>query len=69
MDYKALVDGMKKYGSSDNDICVHGLGVAPEQINENVIIAPWWEPSTLPGLGNAEFLSESQFASAKFGTY
>lgn len=65
MDYNDLIAGMKKYGSNESDICIHGLGVAPEQVQENVIIAPWWEPSSLPGLGNAEYLSESDFSAIK----
>ena len=57
MDYQKLITGMKRYGSTEQDICTHGLSVTPEHIKENVIIAPWWAPSTLPGLGEAEMLS------------
>ena len=57
MDYNKLLLGMKRFGSTEQDICVHGLTVTPEQIKENVVIAPWWEPSTLPGLGEAQRLS------------
>lgn len=45
--------------------CIHGIGVLPEQINKNVIIAPWWEPTALPELGQAEYLSKSQFSAVK----
>lgn len=62
MNYETLINSIKKYGSSDRDLCLFGLGVAPEQINENVIIAPWWEPSMLPALGNAEYISVSEHA-------
>jgi purine-nucleoside phosphorylase len=48
---------MKKYGSTEQDICTYGLSVTPESIQENVVIAPWWEPDTLPGLGEAKRLS------------
>lgn len=65
MNYQILIEGMKKYGSSERDICIHGIGVAPELVNEKVIIAPWWEPPTLPELGDVEYLSESQYASVK----
>ncbi len=65
MDYKTIIDSIKKYGSDDRDICLFGIGVAPEQINENVIIAPWWEPSMLPLLGDAEYISASEHAEIK----
>lgn len=48
MDYNKLVSGMKRYGSTERDICTHGLRVTPDCVRENVIIAPWWEPGTLP---------------------
>ena len=53
MDYIKLINGIKRFGSSENDICLHGYSVTKNLINENVIIAPWWEPSTLLGLGEA----------------
>jgi len=62
MDYNKLIQGMKRFGSSEQDICKHGLSVTPEFIKENVIIAPWWEPGTLPGLGIAEMLSPPAYA-------
>ena len=62
MEYKDLIQGMKKFGSTENDICLHGLSVIPERIQENVIIAPWWEPSVLPNLGVAEMLSPPNYA-------
>jgi nucleoside phosphorylase len=65
MDYSDLIAGMKKYGSNESDICIRGLGIASEQVQENVIIAPWWEPSSLPGLGDAEYLSDSDFSTIK----
>lgn len=65
MDYKYLIDGMKKYGSTEEDICLHGIGILPDQVNENVVIAPWWEPPVLQKLGEAEYLSESDFSAIK----
>ncbi|HBL85102.1 MAG: hypothetical protein A2Y17_11525 [Clostridiales bacterium GWF2_38_85] len=65
MNYEQLIRGMKRYGSTDKDICVHGIGVLPDQVHENVVIAPWWEPSTIPDLGKAEYLSESDFSAIK----
>jgi len=62
MDYNKIIQSMKKYGSTENDICVHGLSVTPERIQENVIIAPWWEPNVLPNLGVAEMLSPPNYA-------
>jgi len=62
MDYKKLLQGMKRFGSTEADFCKHGLSVTPELIKENVIVAPWWEPDTLPGLGNAQMLSPPGYA-------
>jgi len=59
MKYDDLIAGMKRFGSTRRDICVHGLGVTAEQVRENVVIAPWWEPDTLPGLGEARLLAVS----------
>lgn len=56
MDYQQLINGMKKYKSTEVDICTHCLGVPPEKINENVIIAPAWEPPSLALLGEAQYL-------------
>lgn len=63
--YEDLISSMERFGSTKRDICIHGLGITPEQVQENVVIAPWWEPSGMPGLGAAEYLSESDFASIK----
>jgi len=59
MEYSDLIAGLRRFGSTERDICLHGLGVTAEQVKENVIIAPWWEPSTLPRLGKAKLLSIS----------
>ena len=65
MNYETIISGMKRFGSTERDICVSGLGVQPEQVNENVIIAPWWEPKSLNGLGKVKYLSESDFSAIK----
>jgi len=57
LDFYTLTEGMKRFGSTERDICIHGLGIEPEMVNQNVVIAPWWEPNTLPKLGEAELLS------------
>ena len=59
MKYDTIINGLKRFGSSERDLCVYGIGVPPEQVHENVILAPTWDPSVLPGLGKAEYLSES----------
>lgn len=59
MDYKQLIDGMKRFGSNESDICLHAIGVPAEKIHERVLIAPSWEPPLLPDLGKAESISDS----------
>lgn len=65
MTYENLIYGMKRFGSTENDICVNGIGITPEHVHENVIIAPWWEPSTFPNFRILEYLSESEFSEIK----
>lgn len=65
MKYADFINALKRFGSTERDVCVHGIGVEPEAVHENVVIAPWWEPSSLPALGEAEYLSESDYASVK----
>lgn len=62
MNYKQLIDGIKRYGSDEADICLHCIGVLPDKIKKHVVVAPWWEPGSLPELGEAEYLSESDFS-------
>lgn len=59
MNYQDLICGIKKYGSSERDICFSCLGISPEQINEYIILAPWWEPDIMPSLGKATYLKQS----------
>ncbi len=61
MNYEKLLAGMKRFGSSHTDVCTHGLGVLPEHINENVILAPWWDPSLFPSLGEATPVCDVSF--------
>ncbi|MCK5128919.1 MAG: phosphorylase [Clostridiales bacterium] len=59
--YKDIIDGMKKYGSSEEDICISTLGVSKEKISETVIIAPWWKPSVFKNFEeNASLISKSE---------
>ena len=57
MDYTHLINGMKKYNATEIDILKHSLGVLPEQINENVIIAPSWKPDIFIEFREAEVLT------------
>jgi Uridine phosphorylase len=50
---QSLLAGIEKYGTTKDEICKHTIGLSSEQINEKVIIAPWWEPTSLPALGKA----------------
>ena len=59
MDYKDLVGAIKRYGSSERDICRAILGLPPEKISERVILAPWWEADVMPALGKASYLKAS----------
>ncbi len=65
MDYIDLIDGMRRFGSSDEEILLHGIGITAEQVSEHVVIAPWWEPSALPLLGEARYISASDYSSIK----
>lgn len=62
MNYHDLLAGMKRFGASDEDVCRFGLGISQESIHQNVILAPWWRPSTLPGLGEATYISASDYS-------
>ena len=44
MDYNDLVTAIGRYGSTHEDICKTVLGLSRDEVNESVIIAPWWEP-------------------------
>lgn len=62
MDYGKLIAGMNRYGATREDICMRGLAVGPDRVCENVVIAPWWTPDVLPGLGRAERISPAGHA-------
>ncbi|MBD5156927.1 MAG: phosphorylase [Butyrivibrio sp.] len=47
MDYNSLLSGMTMFGSSVEEICFNTLGISADNINENVIISPGWQPERL----------------------
>ncbi len=40
MNYQYLIVSMERFGSTKRDICIHSIGIDPDQIHKNVIIAP-----------------------------
>ena len=46
--YTDLVDAIERYGPNRQEICSMVLGLAPDEVNESVVIAPWWEPGSYP---------------------
>lgn len=44
---ETLLQGMRKFGGSDSEICRNTLGISPEEICENIIISPGWAPDRL----------------------
>lgn len=65
MTYQELLNGIARYGSTKRDVCLRWLGVEPDMIQKSVIIAPCWEPDTLPAIGTAELLSSPSSDSVK----
>ena len=65
MNYQDLINSIQRYGATKWDICLHWLGVEPEKIQKFTVVAPWWEPDTLPALGKAAFLSNSMSDAVK----
>lgn len=48
MIYESLLRGNKTFGSNPDDICLHVFKCEPEEINEYVVITPWWRPDIFP---------------------
>lgn len=44
MIYDYLMNGNERFGIKPIDLCRSRLGCEPNEINENVILAPWWKP-------------------------
>lgn len=40
MTYERILDGLKRFGATERDVCIQGTGVLPEQIREKVVVAP-----------------------------
>ena len=64
MDPKHFLDGMRKFGSTMEEICLNTLGLVPEKINETVIISPGWFPERLFA---ADDITELKQGSPLFG--
>lgn len=63
MTYQQIIRGMNKFGASTEDVCRSTLGIAPEDINNNVVLSPGWPPErTFP----AESIEVVQPASPLF---
>ena len=45
MIYSHLIEGIKRFGSSEKDICAVLFNCHSDSIQKNVVLAPWWEPS------------------------
>ena len=48
MNYQDILDGIERFGSTKDNVCELFLGVNSQKIHENVILAPWWEPTIFP---------------------
>jgi len=56
MDYQQIIDGIEGYGVKRGEICLQALGLAPDLVKENVILAPWWEPGVFEDFGSVEVI-------------
>lgn len=65
MKYRDLIEGMGRFGATEHDICLKSIGIEPEQIRRDVVIAPWWEPPVFPAFDKNNFLSVSETDSIK----
>ncbi|MDF2674937.1 MAG: phosphorylase family protein [Clostridiales bacterium] len=51
MIYDWLLQGNERFGTKPDDICINVFNCEPEQINEHVIVAPWWQPDVFINFG------------------
>lgn len=49
--YKWLLQGNERFGTKAEDICRNVLKCEPKEINECVVIAPWWKPNIFETFG------------------
>lgn len=68
MKYEDLLAGIRRYGVQDQDLCMNQLGVPSDHIQENVLIAPWWEPAMFPQLGEVNTSVRLHRRASKCGT-
>lgn len=66
MNFNDLLDGMKRFGATNEEVCLSAIGVKADQIQERVIIAPWWEPTVFSNLGRQiTYLSPAEIIPTK----
>ena len=70
MNYNEIIKAAKYYACMDNNLCERVLGVSGQHIYKNVIIAPSWEPSSLPNIGKSVLINskDTLFNSIKVWT-
>ena len=49
--YHHLLTGNLRFGNTIADICRNEFSCEPEQIHEQVVLAPWWQPTLLTPYG------------------
>ena len=64
MTYQDFLDGLARFGTKGDGVCLYSLGLPPEKIRENVVLSPGWELDKVPSIGRAEQIVE---ASPLFG--
>lgn len=47
MDSKGFIEGIRKFGTTNEESCLNTLGIALEKINATVILSPGWFPERL----------------------
>lgn len=65
MEFKDLICGLERFGSSPIETCTSILGVKPGTVLERVILAPWWEPEIFDGFDEIRLLSQSEAQAVK----
>lgn len=65
MEFKDLIFGLERFGSSPAEACKGILGVNPDEIEEKVILAPWWEPEIFDGFDEVQLVNASESQAVK----